>query len=126
MQLKTQEGADITAGRAVMLYSGELSTEVEAAAEALDDVDMLVSEPIDIDIELVEEAARAWDAARQTRMRVFILRDGAGRLNEKSLIYVVGGVAVWKIQRSPLLPQYLLVTSKLYRLLSHRRIFKET
>lgn len=56
MQLKRQLGAEATAGRAVMVYGGELSVEVVIAVEPV----------IDIDIESeVEDAARA----RQLRFR---------------------------------------------------------
>ena len=61
MQLKRHEGADSTAGRAVMLYSGELSTLVDIAA----DMAMLEEEVV-----LVE---RTTDVVKERMARSFMI-----------------------------------------------------
>ena len=60
-QLKRHEGADWTAGRAVMLYSGELSTLVDIAA----DIAMLEEE-----VELME---RTRDVVKERMARSFMI-----------------------------------------------------
>jgi hypothetical protein len=61
MQLKRHGGADCTAGRAVMLYSGELSTLVDIAA----DIAMLEEE-----VELME---RTRDVVKERMARSFMI-----------------------------------------------------
>jgi hypothetical protein len=63
MQLKRHEGADCTAGRAVMLYSGELSTLVDIAA----DIAMLE------DDEEVVLAERTRDVVKERMARSFMI-----------------------------------------------------
>jgi hypothetical protein len=62
-QLKRHEGADCTAGRAVMLYSGELSTLVDIVA----DMSMLEEE------EEVVLAERTRDVVRERMARSFTI-----------------------------------------------------
>lgn len=65
MQLKRHGGADCTAGRAVMLYSGELSTLVDIAA----DIAMLEDEEVEA---VLEERAR--DVMSERMVRSFMIR----------------------------------------------------
>jgi hypothetical protein len=82
-QLKMQLGAETTAGSAVIEYGGEVSTELDGAAEAADDMDMVDIDPV-ITIDEVDDAARAKEL-KERRARSFM----AG---EESIL--AGGIGV--------------------------------
>jgi hypothetical protein len=68
-QLNMQDGADTTAGRAVMVYSGE----VDVDAAALADMDIVLIEPA-MSIELEVEVAATARPAKVRRLRSFMMR----------------------------------------------------
>lgn len=70
-QLKIQDGADLTAGRAVIVYSGEI--DVEAAS--IVDMDMELIAP-DMSLALEVEAAATARRAKVRRLRTFMMGIG--------------------------------------------------
>jgi hypothetical protein len=70
-QLKMQDGADSTAGRAVMVYSGEV--DVDSAALADVDMDVSLIEP-DMSVELELEVVATARAAKLRRLWSFMMK----------------------------------------------------
>lgn len=72
-QLKTHEFCDTTAGRAVMVYGGELSTEVLVADMFMPPIDTPIA--MDMLFELVDEAAWTRVVTKHMHWTSFIIRE---------------------------------------------------